>query len=283
MIQKQLLKHFLNENNCGANIYCFSQNNKGVLNQFFRKNNSEAKLYYNRACENGFPLAYYIRGFLNESEGDHDSTISDYKNASEIFENDYKLVLNKITVKSEYLINSMIFIICLANLQITNDYLSKSDTSNAKTYFCRVFSKIINDDYQFEVEINNNNNTGDNLFDDIRNLIFNYPDFNIDKIEKIENEQTNNNNNLLSKKLNAEHNNFPKKLCNPDELFQFATSNAYFTTIFINEINKTIKQMNNILYTYPYVILFGMMKIKINSINSNRQNQNKSFIEGFDQ
>ena len=85
-----IIKTFLNENNCGANIYCFSQNNKGVLNQFFRKNNSEAKLYYNRACENGFPLAYYIRGFLDESEGDHDSTISDYKNASEIFENDYK-------------------------------------------------------------------------------------------------------------------------------------------------------------------------------------------------
>lgn len=47
------------------------------------------------------------------------------------------------------------------------------------------------------------------------------------------------------------------------------------------EIEEIIKEMSQILHSYPYLILFGRMKINNFNDNSKAQDINEQFYDGF--
>lgn len=55
----------------------------------------------------------------------------------------------------------------------------------------------------------------------------------------------------------------------PGKLFYFAINNDKIA--FINEINEIIQIMNDILYTYPYSILFGRIKIEKKKLKTTKK------------
>ena len=72
-----------------------------------------------------------------------------------------------------------------------------------------------------------------------------------------------------------------------DYLFDSIVKNQYNYNYFIEEINKIIEKLNNILFTPPYSIIFGRIKYHNQHISNTLQTKNKpenitqTFYDGF--
>ena len=72
----------------------------------------------------------------------------------------------------------------------------------------------------------------------------------------------------------------------PSDLFDFVFQKDEYWASFIQQIREIIEEMYRVLYTPPYFILFGRIKIpkslKKKSQNVNAIDINQAFYEGFE-
>ncbi|KAK8849286.1 hypothetical protein M9Y10_018655 [Tritrichomonas musculus] len=157
----------------GFNEYPVGQNNYGLLCQFYLNQIDNARYMYNKASKKKFALSDFNLGFLLETEGKKDESIQYYRDA--IMNENNELIFHNVTFNDKRLEISKSFITCLANLKLTEYYLTKSNFVEAKKFFIKSFEKIINNSsYRFCYHFQHNSD-----FSYLKHFILNYPLFNL--------------------------------------------------------------------------------------------------------
>ena len=187
----------------------------------------------------------------------------------------------EIKINDNYFEVSKTFIILIANLKIVLYYLSKNNYENAKIYFKKVFTKLINNNYIFRFELNINE-PNDNMFSFIRDFIFNSPYFNphlyANAIQINRNETTDNKmliyNDIKGDKMfKMKNDKLPKfvdikvSINDPEQLIDLIFENEQIKIYFSQEIIKTIEELTKYMYQKPYLIMFGRMNFNQNPKN----------------
>ena len=250
--------------------YSAALNNLGLFSQFYLNNIRFAERMYESASKyNDFSLSEFNLGHNREMIGKIEESIEFFIRASN-HENcpiKYKYIINSDT----RLQASKTFIICLANLKLVKYFLSKSEYYKSKKYFIRALSKI-NEDSYFKFIVHLEDTT--KMFSGLKSMILGSRLFILDEKYKSDD--------------NKKHSyQFENEIVfqSPQSLFDFASQNPEVTSIFIDEITNIISIMESKLYQYPYLILFGRIKInkikRKDTVNSRAVNINKLFYEGF--
>lgn len=255
--------------------FSYSQNNLGLLYLLFTKKTGNAEFLFEEAGKQGFALAYYNLGFMNEQNEEIEKAIYFYNQASK--NEDAPLIFKNKLIEDEYLEISKTFIICLTNLKLTIYYLSKKNyTQQSEYYFQKVFNKM----KTFSIELDFK---ARNIFANLKPFILNYEDFHLfdknieilqnrtksrkiilpdmNKIKKVEKRDDIGMVSLSSSKLSfgESRRNERKIFTNPKDLFAFAVQNDTYKEDLFDEIEEIINEMDSILYQPPYRILFGRM------------------------
>lgn len=273
-----------------CNEYSLGLNNCGLFREIVLNWNGDVEYFYKKAAKQGFALAEFNLGRLKEKEDNIDDAIQFYMRASDDENN--PLVFKGKEIYDERFQLSKTFIICLTNLKLSL-YFIKYDHDNAQKYFARAFSSIINRYKQnFRFDSNNNNE----IYSYIKDFILGFPFFNtprllnkinikeaqeiiqkevFDKMDEKNNNKKKNETILESEILSIEAlKNIQKEffdkidekcktepkneiIDNPDDLFTHALKNK---ELLITTITSIIDEMNTILFTPPYLILFSRMK-----------------------
>lgn len=152
----------------------FGQNSFGLINQFYLFNNDYIKYMYYKSSQNNFAIAEYNLGFIFEYEGNISESIKYYINASD--HEDFPFKFHDIEYTDERLSISQMFVIRFTNLKLTDYFLTNEDYAEAKKYFVRSFSKLIDKNYKFEFHFNSGLL---NPFSYLKSFILNNPKFNL--------------------------------------------------------------------------------------------------------
>ncbi|KAK8843652.1 hypothetical protein M9Y10_024715 [Tritrichomonas musculus] len=159
------------------NEYPFAQNNFGLLNQFFLNNTPDAKYMYQRSSKHNFALAEFNLGYLKGKNNLIEKSIKHYLNAS-AYEDEPLIFHNHRHIDNQLEI-SKTFIICLANLKLTDYYLYNEDYEESKKYFAKSLHKIRDDKLQYQFRFHFNIEDKGNPFSYIKKYILNFPAFNL--------------------------------------------------------------------------------------------------------
>ncbi|KAK8841347.1 hypothetical protein M9Y10_026961 [Tritrichomonas musculus] len=274
--------------------YSFGRNNFGLFNQMFLNKKDIAKEWFERSSKDRFAIASYNLGYLYEKESNIEESIKYYIKASE--DEDVPLMFHNRQINDERLEISKIFILCLNNLKLTHYYLSQENDANAKIYFIKSISKLIINYNHFYCILKTFPNEDDKyMYSFLHDVIFKYNDFNFpnhnddndnnkkeNKKEKKKNVNEHLNQKIIDKMTQEkifEKNKFAinsfeeeedieikievkdefKKMYFVDAstFFDLVCSNLNFKKDFIQEILSIIGEMDQILYSNPYHILFG--------------------------
>ena len=277
--------------------YPFAQNNFGLFNQFFLNDIEKAKYMYKRSSEHKFALADFNLGLLAEKENDLKKSIEYYIKASDN-ENE-PLIFHQYKHIDKRLEISKIFIICLTNLKLVDFYFKQSKNDEAKKYFIKAFNNLqLDESYKFKFEFINNR------FSYLKTFILNHPIFNLknqpnlnlkdSQIDLKEKKDTKSSStfmdvdikfkqDMIQIKSNEKQNSYKE----PGDLFDIVISKNELKQCFIEDLKDIIDEMIEILFTPPYLILFGRISLvkqepKQNvELNSEQKLLNNSFYEGF--
>ena len=260
--------------------YPFGQNNYGLLIQFYFNKIENAKLMYEKSATHNFALAEFNLGHLYEMNNNIKKAIDYFKRSSE--HEDEELIFQGTSFSDDRIERSKMFIICLTNLKLTLYYFLQDQFDESKKYFIKSLSKLIsyNEKYEFHFQFFNNIDSK-NCFNCIKNYFLNHPIFNLSN-------QSNLNSDFLQQLnpyLNEQINNIEPIFYDISELFDFILKRNDLQKVLINEIKEVIEIMEEILYTPPYLILFGRIIINNSKqkeeMKNNRKDINKFFYNGF--
>lgn len=287
--------------------YPFANNNLGLLYQFYFNDTSYAKQMYEKASKNKFALAEYNLAYLCENK---EESIEHYKKASEI--EDEPLMFHNARHNDKQLEISKTFIICHANLKLCLYYLLEQKYNESRTYFIKSFRKLIHSKHQFSIfnlktfifefppfSLKNQSNFDFDLYNGTKEI----PNIsttkskankslnNIRNVREIEELKLiyykNNIKYVENEEESIEKDDKTKLFDDPGKLFDFFTSCKNLENTLINEIQDIIETMHQIIYTKPYPILFGRIRIdkpkpKPKVVNYPYMKEiNELFYEGF--
>lgn len=307
------------------NEYPFAQNNFGLLNQLYLNNKSDPEYMYTRSSENNLALADFNLGNLKEVKGEIEESIKFYIKASnnedapflfhgDEYEDDRLIISQTFIIcytnlklteyyfsKGEYDESKKFFIKSFAKIKI-----DKNDDDFDHIYQFRFIWK-----------------SSKNMFSYLKSFILNFPKFyllnqpnlNNDLINDLKLNNENDSSELINSRLKDEkilvllNKNYAKKeekfddykkdefendiidddkyiFNDPGKLFDFVIENKNIKSAFINEIRGLIQVMKKILFSPPYLILFGRINIERKkpktSINQSPNEINQIFYEGFE-
>lgn len=307
------------------NEYPFGQNNYGVLLQFYINDIQRSLNFYERSSkEHKFAIADYNLGYYYEMNGDIDQSIQHYSQASENADvqltfrnrtiNDKRCDLSKKFIVclsnlklTEYYFSkepntSKKYFIKSITMLINDNYkfsykIENNDDRNMFSYIKyfifnypdfglvddQIQSSMKEDRTSIKQKIkskNSNHLVAQNIDDESKFKLKAYKN----KIENNENNAFNETNykfdmNKYDKSI------YKHSINDPKDLFEFMEEKEEFKNSFIQEINEIIDDMKKLLYTPPYSILLGRMKIKksINALHQNKQkHMDHNFYEGFE-
>ena len=280
----------------------FGQNSFALLCQFYLNNNENAEYMFSKASKKNFALAEFNLGFLKEKEGKIKDAFEYYKKASE--NEKVPLMFHGKKHEDDRLDASKHFVICAANLKLTEYYLSELDFESAKKYFLKSLSNLKQLFEYIQTKINHSNkkfilysllNQIQPEDDDEEEEYRNDSDFKMKKMcedemlyekenKNVKSEVIKNNLNFISEDVNKK-----KKIkinYDPETFFDDMITDSNIKNKFVNEIREIIKDIESVLCTPPYSILFGRISLKksnqIKEINQSIKNCNEMFYRGFD-
>lgn len=291
----------------------FGQSNYGLLRLLYFNDFNNAECMFEKALKNNFALAAFNLGFLREKNGRSEEAIQYYIDASD--NENSPLMFHGHKYYDERLEISKKFILCCANLKLAEFYFSNSNYDESQKYFVRAIMnlniKCENFSYQFLFKFNKEETK--NAFSYLKSFIWGFPLFNLEDhfsvsmaVENSLNERTERasqiiqNHSIHMKCCDIEeeeeeeyHNDETEQSQNddnfkdPKDLFNFVVSNSEYKDKFIDEIKSIVEDMIKILFSPPYAILFGRMKLRNEKRKSERndnhiiENINHLFYEGL--
>ena len=275
----------------GLNGYSFGQNNYGVFNQFFLQDKKFAEYMYESASNQHFAIAEYNLGNLKEEENLIDDCINYYIQASNDEDAPF-IFLGKKYCDKQLEISKM-FIICLANLNLTLFYFTLKKYEDAKKYFIKSLAKINSCNHQYKFRFKFDSQQKD-IFLSLRLFVLNFPLFNLKNQPNFNYDDLMNEDKITFKTNSLIEIYILRQLLNvneiknfetekPDDFFDFVIKNDKLKGLFALEIKLIIIIMKKILYTPPYPILFGKISIenRKETIKSFIENINSTFYDGF--
>ncbi|KAK8883474.1 hypothetical protein M9Y10_042566 [Tritrichomonas musculus] len=165
----------------GLNEYPFGQNNFGLLNLFYLNHLGNAEYMFQRAAKHKFSIAEFNLGRLKEKVGKIEESIQFFIDASD--HEDEPLIFHNIQHYDKRLEISKTFIISFTNLKLVHYFLQKSDLTEAKKYFIRAFSKLIQNTedltYSFKYKFVNDGKNNHSSY--LKFFFLNFPLFNLRK------------------------------------------------------------------------------------------------------
>lgn len=301
------------------NEYPFAQSNYGLMLYLYSKDIENAKYYFKKSSKKNFAVADYNLAYIYEKEGDIKKANEHYMKASN--EANDPIIYRNPNLNDERYELSKKFIICLTNLKLLEYYLPEHDKNLLKQLFTDAISilKIDGHDFSIKIEasIQNEKIKNNKLFSCLRTFIFGFLEFDfsgnqsqkiqinndvkelnensrpitnsvIDITEKTKftKDKIKTENDLHFCNLNEDESKGNDMFDNPSDLFDFVFQKDEYWASFIQQIREIIEEMYRVLYTPPYFILFGRIKIpkslKKKSQNVNAIDINQAFYEGFE-
>ena len=255
--KKLVEKYFID---ASLSNFAFSLNNFGLFCQFYLKDITKARYYYEKASESKFALADFNLGYLYEMQGLIEQSIEHYNKA---IQNENELL----TLKSEVIYDKRLeeskkIIICLAYLKVIRYYLTNNHSEeNIQQAKYLLYSLIIEKRYEkayisflFRMKIDDEFNP----FDDMKNLIVDCQPF-----ENTTNYFEN---------------------CDEYETFcicyEYIIQNQVYLNALNQKIDSLIKKICDVLYSPPYLIIFGRIPINKNKTGL-QKSITKDFYDGF--
>lgn len=263
----------------GLNEYPIGLNSYGLYWQFYLKNISNAKYFFEEASKKyHLPLAEYNYGYLCEKKNKVDESINYYIKASE--NEGIQICYRGQVIDDQMFQDSQDFIAYFVNFKLALYFLTTNDFENAKKYFIKaIFNKFFID----------SSNEYSNIFSSLKKfllVIFSKIEKSsiVDKKQKIspiddstdfidENKQY-----LNDKQCSIEN------IINENYLIDLILNDSNCKIQLIKEIQRIVDDVNNILYSPPYSVLFGRinyhMKHKLKDLQT-KKNITKPFYDGF--
>ena len=290
------------------NEFPFAQNNLGLLFQYYLNDIGNAEYMYGRSSRNNFAIAEFNLGHLKEINSKIEESIEIFKKASNDL--DHCLIFQKVVLFDKRLEISKLFVILLTNLKIFDYYFTRSEYSESRNYFIKSF-EILKKNHKHNFVFHKGN--GINAFLHLRKLVFNFKLFNLinqpnlksdqdlfkklndltdikkfcqhekqmENVKTFKCEDKKENLNDLNNHINEQDlNKNDVVFDDPVKLLEFVIENPEFLEIFKNEISNVIKLMEKIVYTPPYLILFGRINIE-KPKQKTLEGVSNLFYEGF--
>ena len=283
----------------GFNEYPFGQNCLGLIYQLYTKEMDNAKYMFMKSAKHDFPLAEYNLGYLSENEGNIDQAISHYIRAI-VYEYDPLNYRNK-SYKDKMLRINIHFIKFFTHLKLVEIYL-KMHKIEGKQNFIGIYICLFDDFFGIFTSLNKMEMRlkfiskfyflSGVMSKIVKSKLQSFHATKENIVNKFQDKLKWKEENkkewceINQKKLNQNDNNIyiEKKPSRNDiiGLYEYALSNSKFNEILINNIHEMIEEIENILYTPPYTILFGRMIIHSNTEqNMLQKNISEAFYEGF--
>ena len=153
--------------------YPYGQNNYGLLNEFYFNQYENAEYMYCKSLKHQFALSAFNLARLKEKAGKIMESIEFYIKASN-FE-DEPLIFRNRQHYDKRLEISKTFIICLANLILSDFYFSQANYDESRKYFIKSLAKLTANEIRFKTIKRN----VQSIFIYLRHFILNYPTFNL--------------------------------------------------------------------------------------------------------
>lgn len=161
------------------NEYPFGQNNFGLLNELYLNDIEKAKYMYERSSEHNFPLAEFNLSIFYEKNNQIEKSVDYLIRASDHINEPLKFHGHHHYDKRLEI--SKLFVICLANLKLTDYFLANFNLEEARKYFIRIFTNLQNkyEDESYKFRFKYNEKDSNNVFSYLKLFILNFPLFNL--------------------------------------------------------------------------------------------------------